>query len=45
MPFVIDASITMSWCFAGESTPYSRGVLQSLLAASQESVALVGQRA
>jgi predicted nucleic acid-binding protein len=31
MPFVLDASMTMSWCFAGESTPYSRGVLQSLL--------------
>jgi predicted nucleic acid-binding protein len=31
MPFVIDASITMSWCFADESAPYSRGVLQSLL--------------
>ncbi len=31
MPFVLDASITMSWCFADESTPYSRGVLQSLL--------------
>ncbi len=30
MPFVLDASITMSWCFADESTPYSRGVLQSL---------------
>jgi predicted nucleic acid-binding protein len=31
MPFVIDASITMSLCFADESAPYSRGVLQSLL--------------
>ncbi len=31
MPFVLDASMTMSWCFADESTPHSRGVLQSLL--------------
>jgi hypothetical protein len=30
MPFVLDASITMSWCFANETTPYSRAVLQSL---------------
>jgi predicted nucleic acid-binding protein len=26
-PFVVDASMTLSWCFAGEATPYSRGVL------------------
>ncbi len=31
MPFVLDASITMSWCFADESTPYTRSVLASLL--------------
>jgi predicted nucleic acid-binding protein len=31
MPFVLDASMTMSWCFADERTPYSRSVLQSLL--------------
>jgi len=31
MPFVLDASMTMSWCFADESTPYSRRVLDSLL--------------
>lgn len=31
MPFVVDASITMSWCFADESTPYTRSVLASLL--------------
>jgi predicted nucleic acid-binding protein len=30
MPFILDASITMSWCFADESAPYSRSVLQSL---------------
>ncbi|HZB87609.1 MAG TPA: type II toxin-antitoxin system VapC family toxin [Terracidiphilus sp.] len=27
MPFVLDASLAMSWCFADESTPYSRAVL------------------
>jgi hypothetical protein len=31
MPFVLDASMTMTWCFADESTPYSRRVLQLLL--------------
>jgi len=31
MPFVLDASMTMSWCFADESTPYSRSVLAALL--------------
>jgi predicted nucleic acid-binding protein len=31
MPFVLDASMTMSWCFADESTSYSHSVLQSLL--------------
>ncbi|MCL2661235.1 MAG: type II toxin-antitoxin system VapC family toxin [Acidobacteriaceae bacterium] len=30
MPFVLDASLTMSWCFADESTPYSRAILSSL---------------
>lgn len=30
MPFVLDASVTMSWCFADEITPYSNSVLQSL---------------
>lgn len=30
MPFVLDASVTMSWCFADEITPYSSSVLQSL---------------
>jgi predicted nucleic acid-binding protein len=29
-PFVLDASVTMSWCFPDEATPYSRGVLASL---------------
>jgi predicted nucleic acid-binding protein len=31
MPFVLDASMTMTWCFADEGTPYSRSVLQLLL--------------
>lgn len=31
MPFVLDASMTVSWCFADESTPYTRSVLASLL--------------
>ena len=31
MQFVLDASMTMSWCFADESTPYGRSVLASLL--------------
>jgi predicted nucleic acid-binding protein len=29
-PFVLDASLTLSWCFADETTPYSRGVLAFL---------------
>ena len=29
-PFVVDASMTLSWCFADEATPYSRGVLAAL---------------
>ena len=28
--FVVDASITLSWCFADEATEYSRGVLALL---------------
>ena len=31
MPFVLDASMTMSWCFADESTANSRSVLSELL--------------
>lgn len=27
MSFVLDASITMAWCFEGETTPYSDSVL------------------
>ncbi len=30
MPFVVDASMTLSWCFADEATPYTRGVLAAL---------------
>jgi predicted nucleic acid-binding protein len=40
MPFVLDASMTMSWCFADESTPYSRLVLDSLLDSYAEVPAL-----
>ena len=40
MPFVLDASMTMSWCFADESTPYSRQVLDSLLDSYAEVPAL-----
>ena len=29
-PFVLNASLTLSWCFADEATPYSRAVLASL---------------
>jgi len=29
-PFVVDASMTLSWCFADEATPYSRAVLAAL---------------
>ena len=40
MPFVLDASMTMSWCFADESTPYSRSVLALLLGSYAEVPAL-----
>jgi predicted nucleic acid-binding protein len=30
MPFVLDASITMAWCFEEEITPYARAVLDRL---------------
>jgi predicted nucleic acid-binding protein len=40
MPFVLDASMTMSWCFADESTPYGRGVLASLVETYAEVPAL-----
>ena len=29
-PFVVDASLTLSWCFEDEATPYSRSVLATL---------------
>src|SRR5260221_2524331 len=29
-PIVVDASLTLSWCFADEATPYSRSVLATL---------------
>jgi predicted nucleic acid-binding protein len=31
-PFVVDASLTLSWCFSDEATPYSRSVLAGLQA-------------
>jgi len=31
MPFVLDASVTMAWCFADESTLYTRNILSLLL--------------
>lgn len=31
-PFVLDCSVTMAWCFADESDPYSDQVLESLTA-------------
>jgi hypothetical protein len=29
-PFVVGALLTLSWCFADEATPCSRGVLATL---------------
>ena len=29
-PIVVDASLTLSWCFADEATPYRRSVLTTL---------------
>jgi predicted nucleic acid-binding protein len=29
-PFVVDASMTLSWCFGDEATPHSRAVLSAL---------------
>jgi predicted nucleic acid-binding protein len=40
MPFVLDASMTMSWCFADESTPYGRSVLAELFDSYAEVPAL-----
>jgi predicted nucleic acid-binding protein len=40
MPFVLDASMTMNWCFADESTPHSRRVLDLLLDSYAEVPAL-----
>lgn len=30
MPLVVDASVTLSWCFRDEQTPYSLAVLERL---------------
>jgi predicted nucleic acid-binding protein len=40
MPFVLDASMTMSWCLADESTSLSRRVLDLLLDSYAEVPAL-----
>jgi predicted nucleic acid-binding protein len=40
MSFVLDASMTMSWCFADESTPYGRRVLAELIESYAEVPAL-----
>src|SRR5579862_1674771 len=29
-PFVLDASVTLSWCFADEASQYSRDILSAL---------------
>jgi predicted nucleic acid-binding protein len=29
-PFVVDASMTLSWCFVDEATPYSRAAVAAL---------------
>ncbi len=36
MAFVLDASMTMSWCFADEGTPFTRSVLTQLRATYAE---------
>jgi len=40
MAFVLDASMTMSWCFTDECTPYSCRVLDLLLDSYAEVPAL-----
>ncbi|HXG35911.1 MAG TPA: type II toxin-antitoxin system VapC family toxin [Dehalococcoidia bacterium] len=30
MPFVIDASLTLAWCFEDETTPYAEATLEKL---------------
>lgn len=40
MPFVLDASMALSWCFADESTSHSRRVLDLLLDSYAEVPAL-----
>ena len=40
MPFVLDASMTMSWCFADESTTTSRRILDLLVDSYAEVPAL-----
>lgn len=40
MPFVLDASVTMSWCFLDERSPKSESVLRELLDTHAEVPAL-----
>lgn len=40
MPFVLDASMTMSWCFVDETTPYSHSLLNALAESYAEVPAL-----
>ncbi len=40
MAFVLDASMTMSWCFDDESTPFTRSALATLLETYAEVPAL-----
>lgn len=40
MPLVIDASMTLSWCFADEMTPYTQSVLEALRGSYAEVPAL-----
>jgi hypothetical protein len=36
MPLVLDASMTMSWCFSNETTTYSQSILTALMGSYAE---------
>ncbi len=40
MPFVVDASVTMSWCFEDEATSYTESVLERLRGSSAAAPAI-----
>ena len=40
MAFVVDASVTMSWCFEDEATPYTESVLERLRESRAEAPAI-----